>query len=54
MKRYVRSIPFPEKDDMILKLSPLRIVAFAQCAQKGEKIIAALWISSTKNIFLIG
>jgi len=38
---------------MILKLSPLRIVAFVQCAQKGEKAIATLCISGTKTFFLI-
>jgi len=48
MKNYVRSIAFSEKDDMILKLSALRVVALAQCAQKGEKTIATLWISSTR------
>jgi len=37
---------------MILKLSALRVVAFAQCAQMGEKTIATLWISSIKNYFL--
>ena len=34
---------------MILKLSALRVVVFAQCAQKGEKTIATLWILSTKK-----
>jgi len=37
---------------MILKLSTLRVVECAQCIQKSEKIIATLWISSTKNYFL--
>jgi len=52
MKSYVRSIPFSQKDDMILKLSALRVVAFAQCAQEGEKTIATLWISRPKTFFL--
>jgi len=37
---------------MILKLSELRVVAFAQFARKSERIIATLWILSTKNLFL--
>jgi len=36
---------------MILKLSALHAAAFAQCGQKREK--TTLWISSTKNFFLI-
>jgi len=39
MKKYVRSIPFSEKDKMIFKLSELRVVAFAQFAKKSEKIL---------------
>jgi len=35
-----------------LKLSDLRVVAFAQFARKTEKIIVTLWILSTKNFFL--
>jgi len=35
-----------------LKLSELRVVAFAQFARKSEKIIATLSILSTKNVFL--
>ena len=38
---------------MILKLNTLRVIAFAKCAEKDEKTIATLWISSTKNLFLI-
>jgi len=53
VKSYVRSIPFSEKDDMVLKLSALRVLAFAECAQKSEKTIMTLWILSTKNVFLI-
>ena len=37
---------------MILKISELRVVAFAQFAKKSEKTIAALWILSAKNLFL--
>jgi len=37
---------------MILKMSELRVVAFAQFAKKSEKIIATLWILSAKNLFL--
>jgi len=51
MKSYVRSIPFPEKDDMILKLSPLRIVAFAQCAQKGERLLRLCGYRVPKTYF---
>jgi len=53
MKNYVKSVPFSEKGGVILKLNALCVVAFAQCAQKGEKTIAPLWISSIKNFFLI-
>jgi len=37
---------------MILKLSELRVVAFAKFAKEGEKTIVTLWILSTKNLFL--
>jgi len=36
---------------MILKLSALRVVAFAQCAQNEEKAVMDLWILSTKTSF---
>ena len=51
MKKYVRTIHFSEKDQMILKLSELRVVAFAQFVRKSEKIIATSWILSTENYF---
>ena len=38
---------------MILKLSELRMVAFAQFPKKSEKTIVTLRIFSTKNIFLV-
>jgi len=37
---------------MILKLSELCVVAFAQFAKESEKTIVTLWILSTKNLFL--
>jgi len=37
---------------MILKLSELRVVTFAQSAKKTEKIIVTLWVLSTKTLFL--
>jgi len=37
---------------VLLKLSELRVVAFAQFANKSERIIVTLWILSTKNLFL--
>jgi len=37
---------------MILKLSELRVVAFAQFVREIERIIATLWILSTKTYFL--
>jgi len=37
---------------MIFKLSELRVVAFAQFAQKSEKTIVTLWILNAKNVFL--
>jgi len=37
MQKYDRSTPFSEEDWIILKLSELRVVAFAQFAKKGEK-----------------
>jgi len=36
---------------MILKLSELRVVAFAQFAKKIQKIIVTWWILSTKTYF---
>jgi len=33
-----------------LKLSELRVVAFAQFAKKSEKTIVTLWILSTKKL----
>jgi len=36
-----------------LKLSELRVVAFAQFAKKSEKTNVNLWILSTKNLFLV-
>jgi len=36
-----------------LKLSELRLVAFAQFAKKSGKTIVTLWILSTKNLFLV-
>jgi len=38
---------------MVLKVSELHVVAFAQFAKKNEKIVVTLWILSTKNLFLI-
>ena len=38
---------------MILKLSELRMVAFAQFPKKSEKTIVTLPILRTKNIFLV-
>jgi len=37
---------------MILKLSELRVIAFAQFPRKSVKIIVTLWKFSTKNLFL--
>jgi len=37
---------------VLLKLSELRVVAFAQFTNKSERIIVTLWILSTKNLFL--
>jgi len=37
---------------MILKLSELRVVAFARFAERSEKTFVTLWILSTKNLFL--
>jgi len=37
---------------MNLKLSELRVVAFAQLARKSEKTIVTLCILSTKNLLL--
>jgi len=37
---------------MILKLSELRVVAFAQFTRKSEKTNVTLWILSTKNLLL--
>jgi len=51
MKKYDRSTPFSEKDYIILKLSELCVVAFAQLAYKNEKTIVSLWIWRTKNLF---
>jgi len=36
-----------------LKLSELRVVAFAQFAKKSEKTIVTWWILRTKNLFLV-
>jgi len=36
-----------------LKLSELRLVAFAQLAKQSEKTVVTLWILSTKNLFLV-
>jgi len=36
-----------------LKLSDLRVVAFAQFAKKSEKTIVTLWILSAKNLFIV-
>jgi len=36
---------------MILKLSELRMVAFAQFVKKSQTIIVTLWILSTKTYF---
>jgi len=36
---------------MILKVSELRVAAFAQFGRKSEKIIVTIWILSTKNVF---
>jgi len=51
MKKYDRSISFSEKDYIILKLSELCLVAFAQLAKKSEKTIVTLWMWRTKNVF---
>jgi len=53
MKKYDRSIPVSGKDYIILKLSELRVVAFAQFSKKSENTIATLWILITKNLFLV-
>ena len=37
---------------MILKLSAVRVVAFAQHSLKSGKTVVTLWIMSTKNFFL--
>jgi len=37
---------------MILNLSELRVVAITKFAKENEKTIVALWILSTKNLFL--
>jgi len=37
---------------MILKLSELRVVAFALFAKKSAKTIVTLWILSTRSVFL--
>jgi len=37
---------------MILKLSELHVVAFAQFAKKSEKVIVTLWTLFTKNLVL--
>jgi len=37
---------------MILMLSELHVVAIAKFAKESEKTNVALWILSTKNIFL--
>jgi len=47
------SIPFSEKDWIILELSELRVVAFAQFAKKSEKTIVTLGILRSKNLFLV-
>jgi len=43
--------PFFGKGLLFLKLSELRVVAFAQFAKKSEKIIATLWIWVPKTYF---
>jgi len=43
---------FFKKDEMILKLSDFRVVAFTQLAKESKKVIVTLWILSTKNLFL--
>jgi len=35
---------------MILKLSGLRVVAFAQFTERSEKTIVTWWVLSTKNL----
>jgi len=35
MKKFFRSIPFSEKDEMILKLSELCVVAFTKFAKES-------------------
>jgi len=42
--------PFLGKGEIFLKLSELRVVAFAQFAKKSEKIIATLWICVQKKL----
>jgi len=44
MKKFVRLIPFSEKDKMILMLSGLRVIAFIKFAKDSEKTIVILWI----------
>jgi len=43
---------FFKKDEMILKLSDFRVVAFTMLAKESKKVIVTLWILSTRNLFL--
>jgi len=49
MKKYDRSIPFSEKDQIILKLTELRVVAFAQFAKwvKRPWWLCGYWVPKT-------
>jgi len=38
---------------MFLRLSELRVVAFAQFAKKSEKTVVTLWDLSPKNLFFV-
>jgi len=48
LENYVRSIPSSEKNEMILKLSALRLFAFAEYAQRSENTIVPFCIQNQK------
>jgi len=50
LKSY-RSIPYSEKDDMILKLSELRVAECVRCVQKGEKLLRLCGYRVAKTTF---
>jgi len=43
----------PDQKPNFLRLSELRVVAFAQFAKNSEKTVVTLWILSTKNLFFV-